>query len=232
MKPMLNKRDFNFRLDELILDMREIYKMLGYQDSTLPDPFDTYLEEAIKFAYQQTDICASYTIIDNVLIDDRKGVLLIEGTVLNIGKIVSKELRGTEKLALIVCTAGGSISKKASTLLKGEDPVKGYVYDLLGTYIAEAAADRMQIYLKEELFPFGFKITNRYSPGYCHWDVSEQHKLFSFFTVSPSGVTLTPSALMSPVKSISGVIGIGYKVKYREYQCELCSMKNCVYKKH
>ena len=229
---MLNNRDFNFRLDELILDMQEIYKLLGYQDSTLPDPFDTYLEEAIKFAFQQTDICASYTIIDNVLVDESKGVVLIEGTALNIGKIVSKELRGSEKLAFIVCTAGKSISKMASTLLKGEDPVRGYVYDLLGTYIAEAAADRMQLYLKEELLPLGFKLSNRYSPGYCHWDVSEQHKLFSFFAQAPSGVTLTPSALMSPVKSISGVIGIGHKVKYRDYQCELCSIKNCIYKKY
>lgn len=231
MKPMLNKRDFNFRLDELILDMREIYKLLGYQDSTLPDPFDSYLEEAIKFAYQQTDISATYTIIENALIEEKQGIILIEGLNLNIGKTVAKELRGALKLAFFVCTAGDSISKRAATLLKGEDPVRGYVYDLLGTYIAEAACDRMQIYLYQEYLPLGFKTTNRYSPGYCHWDVSEQHKLFSFFAEAPCGVTLTPSALMSPVKSISGVIGIGQKVKYREYQCELCSMTNCIYKK-
>jgi len=227
----MKSKGFNYRLDELILDMQEIYKLLGYPDSVLPIPFDAYLEEAIKFAYQQTDICASYTIVEKVLIEEKQGIVLIEGLALNIGKTLAKELRGSEKLAFFVCTAGESISKMASTLLKGEDTVRGYVYDLLGTYIVEAACDRMQISLKEEFLSLGFQLSNRYSPGYCHWDVSEQHKLFSFFSQAPCGVTLTPSALMSPVKSISGVIGIGHQVKYREYQCELCSMKNCIYKK-
>ncbi|MCK7538940.1 MAG: hypothetical protein MZV63_52410 [Marinilabiliales bacterium] len=47
-------------------------------------------------------------------------------------------------------------------------------------------------------------ITNRFSPGYCGWDVAEQHKLFSFFKDNFCGITLTESALMNPVKSVSG----------------------------
>ena len=75
------------------------------------------------------------------------------------------------------------------------------------------------------------KLTNRYSPGYCHWDVADQRKLFSLFPSAPCGVTLTSSLLMNPVKSISGVIGIGKSVGYRDYPCALCLSNHCIYRK-
>jgi hypothetical protein len=109
--------------------------------------------------------------------------------------------------------------------------VERYVYDVLGSAIAEAAADRLQEVIAWEAANGGEKITNRYSPGYCHWDVADQHSLFSLLGDSPCGITLTSSALMKPVKSISGLIGIGPKVHYRDYQCSRCRFKNCIYRK-
>ena len=72
---------------------------------------------------------------------------------------------------------------------RGEEPEKheegdllrGYVYDVIGSEVVENAADMMQEELKAEAAAHGKKITNRFSPGYCGWDVAEQHKLFSFF---------------------------------------------------
>ncbi|MCK5694244.1 MAG: methionine synthase, partial [Bacteroidales bacterium] len=77
----------------------------------------------------------------------------------------------------------------------------------------------------------GLHITNRYSPGYCSWNVEEQQKLFSLFPKGTCGISLSESSLMSPVKSISGIIGIGAEVKYREYTCEICPMLNCQFRK-
>jgi hypothetical protein len=76
----------------------------------------------------------------------------------------------------------------------------------------------------------GKKITNRYSPGYCGWDVTEQHKLFQLIPENYCGIKLTPSALMDPVKSISGIIGIGENVKNNPYTCRLCNQNDCVYR--
>jgi hypothetical protein len=77
----------------------------------------------------------------------------------------------------------------------------------------------------------GMKITNRYSPGYCGWDVSEQHKLFRLIPDNFCGIRLTESALMDPVKSNSGIIGIGESVKMNPYTCSLCDLKECAYRK-
>ena len=71
-------------------------------------------------------------------------------------------------------------------------------------------------------------LTNRYSPGYCNWDVSEQYKLFSFFPKEFCGIKLSDSALMQPIKSVSGIIGAGRQVQKREYRCGICSQKNCI----
>jgi len=35
---------------------------------------------------------------------------------------------------------------------------------------------------------------------------------------------------MKPVKSVSGIIGIGRDVKYAPYQCHACEDKNCIYR--
>jgi len=224
-------RQFNFSFDELTIDQQEIRKVLGYDGKLLPSPFDDYFEEAISYASNLLDIRATYRLVEEAFVDKTKSVLLAAGNEFKIGKTVCNELKGSEQLAFFVCSAGKSISEKSALLLRGEDPVLGYVYDVLGTAIVEAAGDLMQSHLKQEIEKEGKKITNRYSPGYCHWNVSDQHKLFSLFQDSPCGVSLTASSLMFPIKSISGVIGIGQNVRYRTYQCTLCLSENCVYKR-
>jgi len=74
-------------------------------------------------------------------------------------------------------------------------------------------------------------VSNRFSPGYCTWDVSEQHKLFQLLPKEFCGVSLSDSALMQPIKSISGFIGIGKNITYNHYKCKFCTQKNCTYKK-
>ena len=44
------------------------------------------------------------------------------------------------------------------------------------------------------------------------------------------GITLTESALMVPMKSVSGIIGVGKTVQRVDYTCDLCGMKDCTYR--
>jgi hypothetical protein len=224
--------EFYFKFNELVIDRQEIVKILGYANTPLPSPFDGYMEEALNYSEGLNDIRGICRQIDNIQVNRSDYIIVAADQEFSVGKTLSIELRESENLAFFVCTAGNSICERSVRLMKGEDPVLGYLYDLLGSAIAEAAADRLQDMLKKEFKKNGQEITNRYSPGYCHWNVSDQHKLFSLFQGNPCGVTLTPSSLMQPTKSISGVIGIGKNVKYREYQCEHCSNKDCVYRKH
>jgi hypothetical protein len=61
--------------------------------------------------------------------------------------------------------------------------------------------------------------------------VKDQFKLFSLLPENFCGIRLTDSALMIPIKSVSGIIGIGENVERKNYPCEICNMKDCYRKK-
>ncbi|MDX9880564.1 MAG: vitamin B12 dependent-methionine synthase activation domain-containing protein [Prolixibacteraceae bacterium] len=223
-------KEFSFKFNELVIDRSQVSATLGFP-GVVPEPFDSYLDEAWQFAEGLNDIRAAYTIRDRIVADERKSELTVEGITFKVGRTIRHEIAGSGQIAFFICTAGETVSRRAKALLTGEDPALGYVYDVLGSYIAEAAGDAMQARLGEETRKSGRQLTNRYSPGYCQWLVTDQRKLFGLFNGIACGVSLTDSALMDPIKSISGLIGIGPNVQYREYQCELCNLKKCLYQK-
>ena len=119
-------------------------------------------------------------------------------------------------------------SKKISS---DKDPLLGYIYDVLGSVVVEKATDKMENRLQESLRSENLNLSDRFSPGYCDWLVAEQKKLFELLPSDFCQVSLSDSCLMSPIKSVSGFIGIGAGLKQSGYQCNWCSDENCIYGK-
>jgi hypothetical protein len=105
-----------------------------------------------------------------------------------------------------------------------------YLVDIAASTVVEEAADLLHTHITFVMHELGLNATNRYSPGYCNWSVAEQNKLFSFFPDEFCGVTLSDSNLMTPIKSISGIIGLGKDVEYKEYLCDHCGIKDCTHR--
>ncbi len=223
--------EFRFQFKELPVHRAQIVAALGYKENDLPEPFPTYLDEVYDFAQTLDDIRATYRFVERVELKRDTGELILNETSFYVGKILLKELRNSTRAALFICTAGESISNQSKALMMGDDPMLGFVYDVMGTFIAEAAGEKLAESLRPEIEQRGEKMTNLYSPGHTEWSVSEQHRLFDLFEGQTCGVSLTPSALMSPVKSVSGVIGIGKEVFFRKDRCALCTSKNCMYRR-
>lgn len=146
------------------------------------------------------------------------------------GRIVSRQLRGSEAYALFVCTAGVEFQQLMDRLTDEGDMVRLYIAHSIGSVLAERCADQMERVLQSSIDKLGWHRTNRFSPGYCGWHVSQQQLLFPLLEGHDTGVLLTPSSLMMPIKSVSGIIGLGHDVRYLEYTCGLCDKKDC-YKK-
>jgi len=147
------------------------------------------------------------------------------------GNIILRQLRGSEAFALFICTSGLEFETYQQRLKEQGDMVRVFIADALGSVIAEKCADQMEKALQESIDKLGWMHTNRFSPGYCGWHVSQQQLLFPLFQGHTCGVKLTDSSLMIPIKSVSGIIGLGEKVRKLEYTCGLCDFKQCYKRK-
>lgn len=187
------------------------------------------IEKVFKEIEMIADIRAEYRIFSNIGVDEEDKSVYIGEVRFNIGKIIYPQVKNSDYLALFLCTAGKEISRRIAAI-KNNDMLLAYIYDAIGSEIVERAADILQEEMQNEAISRRMNITNRYSPGYCQWSVAEQHKLFSFFPYNFCGISLTSSALMNPVKSVSGIIGMGSKVKRNPYNCRMCDIDDCIYR--
>lgn len=146
------------------------------------------------------------------------------------GGTIAKMLRGSERYAFFIATAGPQPEALSRALLKNGEFLEGYIVDVIGSFLVEQVAEQVHQNVKDRASDNGWSASNRYSPGYCGWKVDEQQKLFSLFPDGSCGITLSASALMHPIKSVSGLIGMGKSVRFRDYTCELCSMTKCIYR--
>jgi cobalamin-dependent methionine synthase I len=154
----------------------------------------------------------------------------VDGVSLDIQKIIFHQLKKADNVVVFACTAGPNIGEWSKDFMDQGDMIRGYIVDVIGSEIVEMAMDKIQAILSDQMSTKGLKITNRYSPGYCSWSVAEQHKLFSLLPNNFCNIKLTDTALMYPIKSVSGIIGAGKNVRYNPYTCQLCDSKNCLYR--
>jgi hypothetical protein len=214
----------------MLPSVRALERAMGYSAGKAPGPLTALIAEVSAELMLLEEIRAEYRIIDDIAIGTDAGTLKVQEVTFSPGRTVSGQIREAEKVALFVCTAGATVSDRSRCSTADAHLLKGYVYDVTGTMVVEKAADMMLRELRRTMEAGGYGITNRFSPGYCGWDMAEQHKLFIFLRDNYCGVTLTESALMKPVKSVSGIIGIGRKVRFAPYNCSLCDDKNCLYR--
>jgi Vitamin B12 dependent methionine synthase, activation domain len=223
-------KTLNIDFKDLKLSSSMLESVLGYKEGDDREYVKSLIEETLVELQGISNIKAQFIVFNEVRFEADTKTVEINKIKFQVEKIVFGQVKKADSVAVFLCTAGEEIGVCSRNAMKDRDFLKGYIFDIVGTEIVEAAADLMQGDLEKNMRDSGKKITNRYSPGYCGWDVTEQHKLFQLMPENHCGIKLTPSALMDPVKSISGIIGIGENVKNNPYTCRLCNQNDCVYR--
>lgn len=222
---------FRFDFEELDIKAAHVEKILGYETGASDVVILKMIEEMMIEASSLISVKAEYRIFQDIHFDDFSKSLTINDQVFNIQKIIYEQLKDADAIAIFLCTAGEGIVKRSREEMNAGDMLRGYIFDILGSNIVESAAELLQNELEKEASAAGRRITDSFSPGYCKWDVSEQHKLFRLMQDNYCGIRLTESALMNPEKSVSGFIGIGERVKKHGYTCGFCEMENCIFRR-
>ncbi len=155
------------------------------------------------------------------------GVIKMADDTFNSGKTISGLLRRSDRVAIFVATAGEEFQSWMDGISAEGDMISTFIIDSIGSMMVEATGDFMEKQLERDPEMEGVKHTNRFSPGYCGWNIVEQHKLFGLLPDSVCSINLSESSLMHPIKSISGVIGIGENVVAKKYGCSICKRLDC-----
>jgi len=223
--------ELSLLFDELEHDRAEIMSILGHAEGESADYSRNMIDQVISESGVRCTIHGGYRFFGDIKRHDDKIHYRINDIEFAIGKTISSQLRKAESIVLFVCTIGAGLEEWAQRLMNEGDFFKAYIIDVVASQTVELAMEKIQDYLEQEQRAHGLRITNRYSPGYCGWHVSEQHKLFSLLPKNFCSISLTTSSLMLPIKSVSGIIGVGANVSRLDYSCRLCDMRDCVYRR-
>jgi hypothetical protein len=221
------KHRFTLDFSSLSLTTDKLFEEMGYEtiqpEKDIIDISESLLNDISGFA---VPMCAFKLFEGRV---DDKCLFLDEGSILHTSAVISFLLKGSERFALFAATAGEAFQAYQNAIGKEGDILKTFIVDIIGTCIAESAGNQMELLLEKEIGKMPH--TARFSPGYCGWHLSGQRELFRLLDGNPCGIELSEVCLMMPIKSISGVIGIGSEVIENQYGCRFCELENCYKKK-
>lgn len=150
------------------------------------------------------------------------------------GNDIRRLLSGCSEAVLMALTLGAELER---LLIREEvsNMSDAYVLDVCASEAVEEAADDFEDQLRSELKAQNRYLTNRYSPGYGDYPLSIQRLLLdSVNAMRAIGLTLTPTNLMVPRKSITAVMGISDQPKPEVYGgCTHCPIRDkCSFRRH
>lgn len=222
----MNRHLLEFK--EMQITPEVIISELGYSNGISPD---SYVFEKVNYLLSEIDFVTHpkcfFRMFDGEIYSTE--IQLNNNVVLHTGSVITYLLKGSTRFALFVATAGQEFQFYFDSLKMKGDMLETFIVDTIGSLIAERAGDLVELLLEREIG--NEKHTNRFSPGYCGWKLSNQKEIFSLMGNNPCSITLSDVFLMDPIKSISGIIGIGEKVNEKIYGCKFCELESCYKRK-
>ncbi len=181
---------------------------------------------------------------------------------LPVGRAAEVGLEPVEAAVLVLglATAGGPIEERIGRHLEHGDTLRALLLEAAGSAAAEEAADRIgaavasegatrdvrggAVYDADAVSPVPPvphvlpdapvpAVSCRISPGYGRWSLLSQRALFDLLPHERVGVSLLPSMLMVPRKSVSFAMWLGADARPIEglSGCARCRLEHCRYRK-
>jgi hypothetical protein len=214
--------------DEIDVDKQQIFSNIGYADEYQPSARITSLVNDYIDNYHDF-IASSYSYVIRDIISVEGNLTTIEGSITLKSRVIARLLARCEKVAIFALTIGNHLEDMVAYLAENKLVLQATVLDAIGSSAAEKLADYVNDRIRRMANLKGLVTSQRFSPGYCDWAVSQQKMVFKALRGDTAGIHLTESLLMIPRKSVSGIIGIGLPDKgIEDYNpCLTCKKRNC-----
>ena len=181
---------------KIAIDDRELSARLGRVCShTDPELFRVF-EAVMQSAEPRYAVCrVPVSISDEGTVD--LGFIKTEST--SLAKVLAK----TGEAFVVACTLGVEVDRVIGKLSK-TSRAEAFIFDAVASAIIEAALDAVEVEIAGEC-----RITKRFSPGYGDLSLSCQGEILDYLSAPLYlGVTLNDNGMMSPMKTVTAVIGI------------------------
>lgn len=213
----------------LQIDPAEIVHFQSYRPG--PPPSEALCAEALAEAERLITPRLVYRAVP-VVGQDPDLLALADGTELHIPDI-HHHWGPIEALGVGLATVGEGIEVRVRELLDAGEAARAGLLDSAGSAAVECLAEWANDALCLAAIPEGLRVTNRISPGYAGWDVSEQPDLFRLCPGAPAGIALSAAGAMAPAKTISLAVGIGPDARVDHYfvQCRRCWATDCAFRR-
>ncbi len=208
-------------------DVSEALRYLG-----IPHPTGELRREAERMADELSDAIQPRYFYQMENVERLPDRVRLQKTELDLaGSTALGMLAGCDRAVLLACTLGARFDAKLLAI-QARDMAKAVIYDALGSAFVEAGCDQAERDIAAR-FPDLF-LTDRFSPGYGDLPLDIQPALCAALdTGRRLGVTVTPSLLMNPVKSVTAVIGLSDAPQpARVRGCGACNLREtCQFRK-
>ncbi len=194
--------------NRLNIDRQQVLHNIGYGNNGKPSArIASLVNEYVENAYHLIEPLYSHVIRDIKLVQGSH--VVIEGLITFQSEVIARLLEQCEKVAVFLVTIGDHLEEMVCQLAEDGLILQAAALDAVGSEAGEKVADFVQGRIGEMARAQGLCISQRFSPGYCDWDIEQQNMLFRAVDGDSVGIRLTDGCLMIPRKSISGIIGIG-----------------------
>ena len=222
--PILNKWDLRLDADAVLRGQGADPGIIRSRRPHLVEIAEQALSEALRLIHPSV-IYERHTVKETL----HERIRLENGKELK-GKTVTQHLRPAHEVQAVLCTIGAELEDYASRKMK-VDIVYGLALYGAGSAAVEALANAACQFFEDQAAQKDWQVTIPLSPGMVGWSVEEgQPQIFNLVEGHQVGVSLTPSAIMVPLKSLSYVLGMGAELNRRGTTCDYCAMREiCKY---
>jgi hypothetical protein len=149
--------------------------------------------------------------------------------------LLSSVLPDAKEVTTLVCTIGPRLEQETRKRLAKNEAVYALLFDGIGSVAVETLGQEACKRISSEASSRGLQASSPLAPGMPHFSIQEQAQLLQLAQAERIGVSLTPSGLMIPEKSISMVIGLGEQMPTwtQADACAHCNLRDsCHYRIH
>lgn len=207
---------------EINIDPKEVAVYLGYYSVKSTD--DKTKELICSCTKEFLEAASFRACIAKVPVKLENGVDL--GFMKTESRSLQKNLSGCDFAYILAATTGFDAHRliERKSLIS---PVCGMVTDCVGSAAIEAFCDKVNASLENADF-----LRPRFSPGYGDLSIEFQKDITEFLQTKKNiGLSLNDSLMMTPVKSVTAIIGIGKeKNECTGPGCMICRNDNCPYR--